>query len=82
MTPDKDRKADKERKAAMPSHQMPQAPEGHDVLRSEFGTFMELRCTCGWRHRERIKQNALARASKLRGAEAQHYREMVSRDAR
>jgi hypothetical protein len=75
MTPDKDRK--EERNAAMPSHQMPPAPEGHDVLRSELGTFMELRCACGWRHRERIKQNALARASKLRGAEAQHYREMA-----
>lgn len=32
-------------------------------------------CSCGWRHLEYKRQNALGRASKLRGAANRHLKE-------
>lgn len=34
-------------------------------------------CSCGWRHSETSRQNALGRASKMRGAVAKHLREIM-----
>lgn len=33
-------------------------------------------CSCGWRHFETKRQNALGRASKMRGAVAKHLKEV------
>ena len=34
-------------------------------------------CSCGWRHTETSRQNALGRAAKERAAVAQHLREVA-----
>lgn len=33
-------------------------------------------CSCGWRHMETSRQNALGRASKMRGAVNKHLKEV------
>lgn len=38
-------------------------------------------CSCGWRHSETSRQNALGRASKMRGAVNRHLKDVESRNA-
>lgn len=51
---------------------------GHTVESdTQFPQNITLRCSCGWHHGERMRQNALARASKLSKAELDHYKSVV-----
>jgi hypothetical protein len=37
-------------------------------------------CSCGWRHSETSRQNALGRASKMRGAVNRHLKEVANEE--
>lgn len=46
-------------------------PGQHVFTEHDLNIRIEVRCSCGWRHTE-PRQNALARAAKLRRAEREH----------
>lgn len=46
--------------------------EGHEVTEHRSPTSVSYRCSCGWRHTELRRQNAFARAAKLRAALREH----------
>jgi hypothetical protein len=45
----------------------------HDITQLRSPTHILITCTCGWRTQIIRKQNALARASKVRSAIHRHY---------
>jgi hypothetical protein len=48
----------------------------HSGNRARIATMHRVVCSCGWRHLETSRQNALGRASKMRGAVAKHLRDV------
>jgi hypothetical protein len=47
-------------------------PIGSDMTETVSPISITVRCQCGWQHTESRRQNALARASKMRAAIAKH----------
>lgn len=47
-------------------------PTGHHMSEIRSPVTVSLVCDCGWRHRESRKQNAMARAAKIRAAGRRH----------
>lgn len=43
--------------------------------RAPIAVMHRVQCSCGWRHMESSRQNALGRASKMRAAVARHLKE-------
>jgi hypothetical protein len=52
-------------------------PAEHVVAERMSPVDVTVRCSCGWSARQSRRQNALARAEKLRAAESQHLRDVV-----
>jgi hypothetical protein len=50
----------------------------HPKFRGQGGSH-RVSCSCGWRHVETARQNALGRASKMRGAVTKHLREVEAK---
>lgn len=57
-------------------------PLKHIMTEHDLNIRIVLTCSCGWKHSEPRRQNALARASKLRGAQRQHLLDILSRHNR
>lgn len=54
-------------------------PGKHIITEHDLNIRMVVRCSCGWQHNEHMRQNALARAAKLRSAARRHLQDVVAR---
>lgn len=52
----------------------------HRFTEARSPVSINLRCTCGWSRQITRRQNALARAAKVRGAMSRHIRDVEKRD--
>lgn len=53
-------------------------PIDHRIHQQASPISVTATCTCGWRHRETRRQNAFARAAKLKAAISKHLAENPS----
>lgn len=49
----------------------------HKIVEKASPVSVILRCSCGWSHQIDRRQNALARAAKVRAAKREHERDAV-----
>lgn len=59
---------------------MPRRKVEHEITQRKTPLSYLLVCTCGWSHSETRRQNAWARAAKLRSAEAAHWRAVEAQE--
>jgi len=54
---------------------------GQGGNRARIAVMHRVSCSCGWRHMETSRQNALGRASKMRGAVTRHLNDVAAKEA-